>query len=97
MTRFQGYLNSQFEANIQQFIVVSESYITSEKNLNFLCQQQVIGIQQPFEIVMQPSDINNKLISIPESTEVNSSTQTLGNPLIMSIKIIVRFINKIDT
>ena len=56
-------------------------------------------IQKPIEVVMQQSDINDKLISLLESTEVNSFAQILRNHSVMSTKFIVKllFINEIDS
>ena len=97
LTRMNDTLQRMID--YESSIVVAESSITSETDLIVFCQPYVMGIQQPLEVVMRQSDINDKLISLPESTKVNSSTQTLRNHSVMSTKFIFEllFINEIDS
>jgi hypothetical protein len=47
------------------------------------CQPHVIRIQQPIEVVMQSSDLNDKLIALPESIEVNLMLKVIKTLLTM--------------
>jgi hypothetical protein len=64
-------------------IDASESSTTTEAKMIVPCQLHVIGIQQPIEVVMQSSDLNDKLIALLESIEVNLMLKVIKTVLTM--------------
>jgi hypothetical protein len=57
---------------VQRKIVASEQSIIVEADMIVLRQPHLTRIQQSLEVVMQPSDVSDKLIVLLESIEVNS-------------------------
>ncbi|KAK2373092.1 hypothetical protein QL285_074154 [Trifolium repens] len=89
LTRMRDIVQRMLDKEHRKIVVskssidASKSSTTIEAKMIVPCQMYVSEIQQPIEVLMPSSALNEKLIVLPESIEVNLMLKVTGPPVTM--------------